>query len=881
MKRIIILVVALISLFTTQAQTVVKDSTSQFQLPLSTGSFVFDKETARIWQITQKATPTGTLATTTKREVTSKYALVDSVLQLRNDISDSTNYIRTMVSDSTAYLRTLVTDATGVLAQQWTALDSANANGNARTIASNGTGTIVSTIYSLGVEYIVRSTDYGQTWERSISATSLQAEELFYFKGRFIAIGGLKMHYSTDGLVWTTAATFTRYYQIAAASDNYIVAAWNSSSGTTYLAYTSNGVDWTEYQTNVAPPFFSIVSIASNEFLLVQPYSTGIYSFNPSTETFALKSSIDEMGAMQILGDASKLCILVNTTQGATDNYSFVSTDAGLTWTKSLASYPNGNIYRGNNQVMHGSCIIDGTFYTQNTVDLGSINTSYIMSSYDGIIWSMSYTEPGTFFRSMYFDGNILYARNWLTGSTNSNVIAYLQYLKPWKAYVDENDIPQIPYLSGNAITIDDYNVNLGGETDSNILITPTDGGGQQTFAIGSMKDDYTNSFGTIILGAGSFVHGQGNDRTKSDLRLTGAGFGVSTIFVNDEPVLSTGGGSSLSLSNTSYAMQLDRTLRNNGSYYASSLISLRAGFNDNDTTPYLRIRAKFEQVSDMYYKPFRGLQYEHDYSVNYDERSLPDVGWVNSRLAYPIYDSIVTSDTVMYFKNDTIYKGKTINPTFAEILEENNDADSYGINNLAFLTMDDGVVDENSNGIAISDAILTNSYGLVMDDGIMTNSYGVVTGSNNILNAYAYVLGYNNYIEKCDALTISRNDTIIGNSVGIDKGDTYISLAGYYNNITSTIPDVVNRSMLLVSDTSNITNCNNFVGINLQNKTYENLDNTTVIDRELLLPGVVSSTAPASATDTGIKGEIRITATHIYVCVDTNTWVRSELTTW
>lgn len=40
-------------------------------------------------------------------------------------------------------------------------------------------------------------------------------------------------------------------------------------------------------------------------------------------------------------------------------------------------------------------------------------------------------------------------------------------------------------------------------------------------------------------------------------------------------------------------------------------------------------------------------------------------------------------------------------------------------------------------------------------------------------------------------------------------------------------------------------------------------------------------NTAPASATDTGTLGEVRITATHIYVCTATNTWVRTALATW
>ena len=40
-------------------------------------------------------------------------------------------------------------------------------------------------------------------------------------------------------------------------------------------------------------------------------------------------------------------------------------------------------------------------------------------------------------------------------------------------------------------------------------------------------------------------------------------------------------------------------------------------------------------------------------------------------------------------------------------------------------------------------------------------------------------------------------------------------------------------------------------------------------------------NTAPASATATGVVGEIRIDASYIYVCTATNVWKRSALTTW
>ena len=37
-------------------------------------------------------------------------------------------------------------------------------------------------------------------------------------------------------------------------------------------------------------------------------------------------------------------------------------------------------------------------------------------------------------------------------------------------------------------------------------------------------------------------------------------------------------------------------------------------------------------------------------------------------------------------------------------------------------------------------------------------------------------------------------------------------------------------------------------------------------------------NTAPSSPTDRGVKGEIRVTADAIYICIDTDTWVKTDL---
>lgn len=43
----------------------------------------------------------------------------------------------------------------------------------------------------------------------------------------------------------------------------------------------------------------------------------------------------------------------------------------------------------------------------------------------------------------------------------------------------------------------------------------------------------------------------------------------------------------------------------------------------------------------------------------------------------------------------------------------------------------------------------------------------------------------------------------------------------------------------------------------------------------------IQTTKTPATATDTGTTGQIAWDSSYIYVCIATNTWVRSALTTW
>lgn len=79
--------------------------------------------------------------------------------------------------------------------------------------------------------------------------------------------------------------------------------------------------------------------------------------------------------------------------------------------------------------------------------------------------------------------------------------------------------------------------------------------------------------------------------------------------------------------------------------------------------------------------------------------------------------------------------------------------------------------------------------------------------------------------------------------------------------------------SSFLVRNTSN----SDVFAVNYQSGNTTAAGTMTVLQYRLS----ALNTPPASATDTGTTGEIRITSTHIYVCIATNTWVRAALTTW
>lgn len=64
----------------------------------------------------------------------------------------------------------------------------------------------------------------------------------------------------------------------------------------------------------------------------------------------------------------------------------------------------------------------------------------------------------------------------------------------------------------------------------------------------------------------------------------------------------------------------------------------------------------------------------------------------------------------------------------------------------------------------------------------------------------------------------------------------------------------------------------------------FANVSTNTVFKQTLTANTVYLSNTtntPSSSSDTGVKGEVRIDSSYIYVCTATNTWKRAAISSW
>jgi hypothetical protein len=188
-----------------------------------------------------------------------------------------------------------------------------------------------------------------------------------------------------------------------------------------------------------------------------------------------------------------------------------------------------------------------------------------------------------------------------------------------------------------------------------------------------------------------------------------------------------------------------------------------------------------------------------------------------------------------------------------------------------------------------------TNSYGV---SGNSINSTGVIGVSNNTFGVQgsALLAGVQGFSETGDgvqgisetgfggsfesdetalnALGVNIGITayggtgiIVGGSLGIGVTGEDVGIDCYGENIAAKFKTPVESSSNIVQ----------FINDNVV-KSFVEFDGT-LNGKGLKLTAL--NTAPASASATGVTGDIRWDANYMYVCTATNTWKRSAISTW
>jgi len=171
--------------------------------------------------------------------------------------------------------------------------------------------------------------------------------------------------------------------------------------------------------------------------------------------------------------------------------------------------------------------------------------------------------------------------------------------------------------------------------------------------------------------------------------------------------------------------------------------------------------------------------------------------------------------------------------------------------------------------GQASAEANTSGSENVILGRRAMLNG---TTGSNNLIsgvNAGRFIA------DGATSATIINNSVLLGyNAKPLANSQTNQIVIGYNSTGLGSNTTVLGNG----STVSTWLGGNVLIGTTVDsgNKLKVNGD---VLSTQYKLSAL--NTAPASATDTGTLGEVRITATYIYVCTATNTWVRTALATW
>jgi hypothetical protein len=153
-------------------------------------------------------------------------------------------------------------------------------------------------------------------------------------------------------------------------------------------------------------------------------------------------------------------------------------------------------------------------------------------------------------------------------------------------------------------------------------------------------------------------------------------------------------------------------------------------------------------------------------------------------------------------------------------------------------------------------------------DSQVFDNGTNVGVGSSNPLNKLTVVANDVFFQDSSGQLVITgATDINKSLSIGFDTTSNYAYMQSMLKGTSA-------RPLILQPFGGNVIS-----GTTTDNGVDKLQVNGTILGTQYKISAL--NTAPASTTALGTLGEIRVTATHIYVCTATNTWVRTALATW
>ena len=164
------------------------------------------------------------------------------------------------------------------------------------------------------------------------------------------------------------------------------------------------------------------------------------------------------------------------------------------------------------------------------------------------------------------------------------------------------------------------------------------------------------------------------------------------------------------------------------------------------------------------------------------------------------------------------------------------------------------------------------------------THNTAIGTGSLPFLTTGSYNIGLGAYAGNTSLQSTSNNCIFIGRTSNALKGSatTGIIRIGALGGNNPAVAAQDNEFIIGNCQGTGVANTTT-----LRPVTNANIDlgTSTAKYKDIYYDGILQSgtlnIAPASATATGTTGEIRFTADYIYVCVATNTWKRTAISTW